>query len=175
MDKHIITIRRGKVEREIEQLKSQLDILLAELKDLEIAERVIDRLLGPGHAPTNTVGESKQPELVKGTAEGGLTIREMIKAALMDARQRGLPGRTPNQIRQFIASVYGRDLGQQINTTAYRMWRDIKEINKDEITGLFSLPGKEKPSDNYTVAGSSEGLFDKPEAKGREAGPGGGT
>lgn len=31
----------------------------------------------------------------------------------------------------------------QINTVASRMWRDVREIEKDEEAGLFRLPSKD--------------------------------
>lgn len=89
-------------------------------------------------------------------------------------RQRGLAGRTPQEIRDYIEITYGQQIGQQINTTASRMWRDVKEIDKDTETGLFRLPPNEKPVDAQSRQDTSTGLFNNPE-HGREAGQGGGT
>lgn len=72
-----------------------------------------------------------------------MTIRQMVKEALMDARQRGLRGITPKEIREYISREFGRDIGQQANTTASRMWRDIGEIDKHE-DGLFYLPDRDR-------------------------------
>lgn len=169
MDVGLILKRREAIERQVEGLMSEVAVLRSELEELNIAERVMLRLAG---VPEDS---SELPPKLHGIEAGQvLTIREMIKSALMDARQRGMPGRTPDQIRKFISATFHRDLGQQINTTASRMWRDVKEIHKDETTGLFSMPEKEKPVDEKSLAGTSTGLFSNP-AEGREAGPGGGA
>lgn len=80
----------------------------------------------------------------------------------------------PKDIRDFVAARYNYEMGSSANTVPSRMWRDEKLIQKDTETGLFSLPSKEKPVDVPGKEVSSTGLFSNL-AKGREAGPGGGT
>lgn len=175
MDKHLITLRRGELERERDRLNERLATITLELSDLDVAERVFDRLTGAKRGTVSNGDEPTPQGVAKAAGHEGMTVREMIKAALMDARQRGLPGIAPKEARAYMVSVYGRDVGQQVNTTLHRMLTVLKEVNKDEATGLYSLPLKEKPVDDTTVESPSTGLFDNPEAKGREAGPGGGA
>jgi hypothetical protein len=55
------------------------------------------------------------------------------------------------------------------------MWHELKEIEKDLSTGLFSLPQKEKPADANSLGELSSGLFPINPERGREAGQGGGA
>jgi hypothetical protein len=143
MDSNLIKIRLHEVATEMDRLKGRLALLAAERDELEIAERVINRLSGGKRVDAGSETES-QPSPSARTEEGKqMTIRQMVMESLMDARQRGLPGLAPKHIREYIQSHFGRDIGQQANTTASRMWREIGEIAKDEETGLFSLPSKE--------------------------------
>jgi hypothetical protein len=140
-----------------------------EISELDIAERVWERLsVQAGSAFSRQNNVSTAP---KRTKKEKLTVRQMINAALMDARQRNLPGLLPKEIRSYIQATYEQDIGQQINTTASRMWHDLKEIEKDEESGLYRLP-KEKPVDAVPGEVTSTGLFDQPSAQGREAGRG---
>lgn len=164
METRIIENRREEIANEMTELKGRLKALQLELDELDVAERVINRLSGNpvSHGPEKTEKPGTKP-----------TVRQMIKAALMDARQRGLPGLAPKDIRTFIQNTYGQQVGQQINTTASRMWHDLKEIGKDEATGAFFLP-KEKPADDTTVESPPAGS-DRNQEPGREAGQGGAT
>ncbi|TBE08795.1 MULTISPECIES: hypothetical protein [Rhizobium] len=164
MDTRLIETRREEIATEVAELRGRLKTLQLELDELAIVERVINRLTG---SPISTA--STEPEK-PGTKP---TIRQMIKAALMDARQRGVPGLLPKDIRAFIKTTYGQEIGQQVNTTASRMWHELKEIEKDQATGAFFLP-KEKPADDATVESPSAG-FDRNQGPGREAGQGGAT
>ena len=164
MDTRFIEKRREEIATEMAELKGRMKDLQTELDELAVTERVINRFAGK---PTPQVEEKAEKPGTKPT------VRQMIKAALMDARQRGLPGLLPKEIRAFIQNTYGQEIGQQINTTASRMWHDLKEIEKDETTGSFYLP-KEKPADDVTVESPSTGLDHNPE-HGREAGQGGGV
>ena len=163
METRFIENRREEIANEMAELKGRMKDLQMELDELAVVERVINRLTGKPAtaAPQKTEKPGTKP-----------TVRQMIKAALMDARQRGLPGLAPKEIRAFIQDTYGQEIGQQINTTASRMWHDLKEIEKDETTGAFYLP-KEKPADDATVESPSTGLDHNPEHD-REAGQGGG-
>ena len=140
IDTDKIKIRRGELEseiarqtEEIARLSEEMQSNQSELDELLIAERVIARLSG------RNAGETRKAAGVNRGPNKSPTIRQMIAEALMDARQRGLPGLTPQGIREYIREAHGRELGQQVNTTASRMWRDVKEIDKDTETGLFRL------------------------------------
>ncbi|MFN0262407.1 hypothetical protein ACKTEK_00875 [Tepidamorphus sp. 3E244] len=175
MDINIIKLRRHEVSRELERLEKRITALQSELEELTVAERVIARLSGEDGRAAGSPDEPESSPSVGDDAGGTqMTVRAMIKEALFDARQRGLPGLAPRHIRDYIAHHYHRDVGQQINTTASRMWREVGEIEKDESSGLFSLPSKEKPTGQESVEDRPVGLFSNP-AQGREAGPGGGT
>lgn len=143
MDSAIIKNRRREVAQEVERLQSRLAELNAELSELEIAERVIDRLSG-GQRDSVSQGNEPQPQKPSRQNETSMTIRQMVMEALMDARQRGLRGLAPKDIREYISREFGKDIGQQVNTTASRMWRDIGEISKHEDGGLFYLPDRER-------------------------------
>ncbi|MGR8922302.1 hypothetical protein ACU8MB_00890 [Rhizobium leguminosarum] len=162
MDTNLIDKRRSEIEAEMKDLNERLTALKLEMGELDIAARVIGRLSG------TEISKQVRGEDRSGTA---LTVRQMIKAALREARQRGLPGMRPNNIRAFVKKTYGLDIGQQINTTASRMWRDLREIEKDEPSGLFYLP-KEKPVDDASLETPSTGSDGNPEP-GHEGGRGG--
>ncbi|MBY3044833.1 hypothetical protein [Rhizobium leguminosarum] len=164
METRFIENRREEIANEMAELKGRLKDLQMELDELAVVERVINRLTGK---PTSDVSSKV------GKHSSKPTVRQMIKAALMDARQRGLPGLAPKEIRAFIQNTYGQEIGQQINTTASRMWHDLREIEKDETTGAFFLP-KEKPADEVTVESPSTG-FDDNSVHGGEARRGGGV
>jgi hypothetical protein len=173
MDADIIKIRRSEVTQEISILKDRIAILSSELSDLDIAEKVFSRLSG---ASRNSLSTSNEPDAAKASQakpDGLPTVREMIKSALLAARDSGHPGLTPKQIKSYIQDVYHFDAGPQVNTTASRMFNTLKEINKDETTGLYSLPSKEKSSSIETVGSLDEDYEQYLGAKGREAGPGG--
>jgi len=173
MDENLVKIRRHEVNRELERLKERVAALSNELHELDITQRVLERLSGAKRGSTSA-GDQSQSETASQTSQGSqMSIRAMIKEALMDARQRGLPGLAPRHIREYISSTYHRDVGQQINTTASRMWRDLHEIDKDEKIGLFSLPPKENPEGEQSVQDTPSGLFSTQHD--REAGQGGGT
>lgn len=159
MNLELIEKRRSEIEAEMKELNGRLADLRSEIGELEVAARVISRLTG--------VEMSKEAR----SDESSLTIRQMIKAALRDARQIGLPGMRPDAIRKFIKRTYGITIGQQINTTASRMWREWHEIEKDELRGLFYLP-KEKPVDDTSLETPSTGSDGNPEPD-REGGRGG--
>lgn len=159
----LITNRRAEIERELAGLNDQIKGLQAEMAELAVVEKVFARLSGKAEPE-----RARRPEA---QSEKVLTVREMIKAALMDARQRKLSGLLPKDIRAFIHNTYGAEIGQQINTTASRMWHTLKEIEKDEETGMFSLPN-EKPADDATVESPSAG-FESNDQHDREAGQGG--
>ncbi len=93
----------------------------------------------------------------------------------MEARQKGIPGLAPKEIREYVQKVHKRTIGAPINTVASRMWRELGQLDKCEETGLFSIPDKEKPAGvNLFEPISPAGSLFQP-AKGREAVPGGGT
>ena len=164
MDMQLIKSRRDEVEREIQKLQAQLEEYSIELKELEITLKTLNRL--------------SEKEEQKGTMHYRIapkelpTIRSMIKEALMHARQLGVEGYLPKEIREYILKTYGREIGQQVNTTASRMWRDLKEIQKDETTGRFSLPQKNRVDGDMFGDNTIDPSSNNPE-QGREAGPGG--
>ena len=178
MDIHTIQERRDELKKKLalltERFEMQSSEISTEIGELEIAEKVWERLSGAKRNSTVTPTERHVSAATKRPKKGKLTVRQMISAALMDARQRNLPGLLPKEIRGYIQTTYELDIGQQINTTASRMWHDLKEIEKDEKSGLYRLP-KEKPVDAVPGEVTSTGLFDQPSAQGRQAGPGGAT
>lgn len=146
MDVHAIQIRREEVERELARLNERVTLLSTELEELNIAEKVLGRLSGAKRNSSSPANERHTPTTSK-KGKGKLpTVREMIKEALMDASQRNVEGLTPNEIRQYIKNAYRVEIKQQINTTASRMYRDWKEIGKNEEKGIFMLPGKDNSS-----------------------------
>ena len=167
MDKQLIANRRAEVKQEIEKLKGEMDALTAELTRLDIAEEVFDSLTNAKPSKPEAISSSKE------SPEERPSVRSMIKEALMDAQQRGEPGLAPRHIREYIKTTYQYEIGQQVNTVASRMWHVMKELEKDESTGLFSLPSKDKPASQVSLEDELADLDIKPEAQGREAGPGG--
>ena len=158
------------------RLLENVESVEKELGDLEVAKSVMLRLSGKkqvnsGQAPTP---KKRRPKPTQTKPANLPTIKQLVLEALEDARRRGMPGLTPKQIREFVAAKYSYNMGASANTVPSRMWRDEKILEKNTETGLFSLPSKEKPVDALSFAGTSTGLFETP-AKGREAGPGGGT
>lgn len=174
MNPDLIKIRRHEVTRELERLQERKDALTIEMEELDIAERVMGRLSGGLRSEVSPRHESKPPQASRPKTGEGMTVRQMVKEALMDARARGLPGLAPKHIRDYIQSTFGRDIGAAANTTASRMWREIKEISKDEKTGLFSLPQNEKPASAKSEQDTPAGLFPD-QQQSREAETGGGT
>ncbi|MFC3723420.1 hypothetical protein [Neoaquamicrobium sediminum] len=176
MNIDLITIREAELKAELTRLRESIDAVEKELDELTIAKGVFLRLTGKAKAPASTSApkRAKFPRPAQKKPEELPTIRNLVFEALMDARQRGLPGLAPRQIREYVAQRYNYEMGSSANTVPSRMWRTEKAIQKDTETGLFSLPSKEKPADENSLAGTSAGLFEAP-AKGREAGPGGGT
>ncbi|MEO9615677.1 MAG: hypothetical protein ABJG86_03500 [Nitratireductor sp.] len=172
MNENLIEIRRSEIEAEIARLQERIKGLAAERNELDIAERVLARLSGAKQNPSQSNIEPKPSLGADDAPKRPLTVRQMIMAALMDARQKGLPGRTPKQIREYVEATYERKIGQQINTTASRMWHDLKEIEKDIESGLFRLPLNETPVDEKPGQVPSTGLYNDP-VQGRSAGPGG--
>jgi hypothetical protein len=175
MESELITSRENELRAKQTRLQEQMLGIERELAELEVAKAVLARLSGKKQvSPVVAAPPAKKSTRAGQKKPGGLpTIKEMVLAALMDARQRNAPGLAPKDIRNFASSRYNFEMGSSANTVPSRMWRDEKIIRKDTETGLFSLPSKEKPADDTTVESPSTGLFSNL-AKGREAGPGGG-
>lgn len=174
MNFDLIKQRRDEVSRELERLRELTSALTTELDELDIAARVIVRLSSESSEDHSEKSELESASRAYEGVGANVTVRQMVTEALMDARQRGVPGLAPKHIREYIQRHYGRDIGQQANTTASRMWRDIGEILKDEKTGLFSLPFKEKPASERSGQDAPAGLFSD-QQQSREAETGGGT
>lgn len=177
MNIDLITIREDELRAELARLQDGIKAVEKELEELGVAKGVFLRLTGKvAGAPTSTAApKGVHPSRTAQKKPDELpTIRNLVFEALMDARQRGLPGLAPRQIREYVAQHYDYEMGSAANTVPSRMWRTEKAIRKNTETGLFSLLSKEKPADDISLAGTSAGLFKTP-AKGREAGPGGGT
>lgn len=143
MENDLIRIRRMEVEREKKALSERLASLDEELHNLDITERTLASLSGAGRHSAGEKFKSNAETDGKTTAPEGLTVRQMVKEALMDARNRGLPGLAPKNIRKYIKDVHGRDIKQQANTVPWKMWHEYKEIEKNIDTGLFYMPSKE--------------------------------
>ncbi len=159
MDVHTIQIRREEVERELARLNERVSSLSTELEELNIAEKVLERLSGAKRNSSSSANERHAPQAAKKAKGKHPTVREMIKGALMDANQRNVEGLTPNEIRQYIKKVYGVEIKQQINTTASRMYHDLKEIGKNEEKGIFMIPVKEKSPDSTSTNNESGDVF----------------
>ena len=142
MDTKIIANRRVELEALREGLSAKLDACMQEMNELDIAEKVINRLSPASEQlePKRTYHRPKRPIKASGSAAKSPSVREVIKEALMDARQRGVAGLTPQGIRDYAKKTYKKELGPMANTVASRMWREAKEIEKDVEAGLFMLP-----------------------------------
>ena len=175
MEQDLIMIRESELKAKLARLQDQIVGIEEELEELNIAKGVLARLTGrkQSASPVASAPKKKAAKAPQKKPDGLPTIKELILEALTEANRRGLPGLAPKDIRRYVTRRYNYEMGSSANTVPSRMWRDEKIILKDTETGLFSLPSKEKPTDDNSLAGTSAGLFETP-AKGREAGPGGG-
>ncbi|MEP5781121.1 MAG: hypothetical protein ABJL18_11240 [Hyphomicrobiales bacterium] len=165
MEKDLIKNRRDTLEGELARLNARISNINAELNELDVAESVLARLSGKKTQPNKLSGDPK-PNSQKSKyterhskPEGLPTIRELVLEALMDARQRGLQGLAPREIKKYVIEQYNYNMGASANTIPSRMWHLTKELNKDLETGLFSIPEKIEPVDNSQESSSTGSLF----------------
>src|SRR3954463_3870482 len=133
----IISSRRREIEADMDRLRGQigamqtaLEVYRAELKELEVADRVMARL-----QPENSrsgISESIQPDadIPISPAQparkptGTPTVPHMIIAALHQARRRGLAGLEPKDMTSYIASTWWPDAKvTDVGPIAWRMWK----------------------------------------------------
>ncbi|NRC53270.1 hypothetical protein [Neoaquamicrobium sediminum] len=100
MNIDLITIREAELKAELTRLRESIDAVEKELDELTIAKGVFLRLTGKAKAPASTSApkRAKFPRPAQKKPEELPTIRNLVFEALMDARQRGLPGLAPRQI-----------------------------------------------------------------------------
>ena len=177
MEIDVITEREEELKAKRARVAESLDAIDKELEELAVAKNVMQRLSGKKAAPSSPpkARRKRVKTETQKKPEGLPTIRELVLEALMDARQRGLPGLAPKGIREYVAKAHQYEMGSTANTVPSRMWRDEKSILKDTETGLFSLPLKDEAGDDLLGRTTSPASDHQPGAQGREAGPGGGT
>ncbi|WP_210179784.1 hypothetical protein, partial [Rhizobium bangladeshense] len=102
----------------------------------------------------------------------GRTMPQMILSVLNDAQRQFKVGLKPKDIHREIASSEDPNVNvARVNSVAWRMWKR-GEIERDEQS-RYSLPKTDNAVDPLSSQDRPTAL--EPEAKGREAGPGGGT
>jgi hypothetical protein len=182
-DLSLIFIRFQEVEQEIARLKDRLADMESERGELETAGRVVARLSGAGWPPAGSGNESKQEEASGAKPEGLPPVTEMILQIMEDEYRRTLGGVEPKNVARAIAEKWWPDVkGTYVSTTMWRMAQPKDgRLHKDNDSPVYTLPGKPympspqiNKSEKEVLANDFSDLLE-PEAKGREAGPGGGT
>ena len=167
--------RRADISAEIKALDSKGLALKAEDQELETAQRVLERFMPAANTPVgndpvdDAIGEAI--DAASGKPDGTPTTPNMIIMLLKEAERQGKPGLEPKEMhiqvcRRWWPSAKSEDIGP----TAWRMRKDGRLTKQGS---LYMLPKNTEAAD--LLRGEASAASDaQPEAKGREAGPGGG-
>ena len=164
-----LRLRQKAVQADIKRVQDQLDALMAEVNELDIAERVLLRL-DPLAREEKDGGSGRTPGGAPAKPTGIPTMPEMIVDALLST---GAPqGLLPKEILEFIAFKFWPEVRPELVSPI--AWRMAKEGRLIKDGPLYRLPRKNEAADADPGRGSSTASIVNP-AQGREAGPGGGT
>jgi len=156
--KTLIAAHRREIEAEIKRHSDRIDTLRADLADLDIAERVLGRLGGPGGTQAGQTGELAPPPGPETDAShikppNTPTIPDMISEALHDALRRGVPGLEPKEMTDYIAAKWWPNVPSvAVSPIAWRMWKR-GDLRKED--SIYRLPENTEAADLLTKAGSA--------------------
>lgn len=181
----IIAIRRHEIEQQLDRIRSRIAALMEEakpledeIKELDMAGRVVARLTGAEWPPLGE-GDAKEPKAsATGRPEGIPSTPEMVMTILTE--DAGFSdGMTPKDIQDEIAKRWWPDVKSElVGPTIWRMWKQKRLVRTAD--GRYDLPREnaapreEKPVGETSVEDTPTGLFNNPE-HGRGAGQGGGA
>ncbi|MEM7058630.1 MAG: hypothetical protein AAF557_13645 [Pseudomonadota bacterium] len=175
----MIQNRRREVTDELSRIDQQKAKLEKELADLETAERVIASLTGATGVASGEADAARSQKASGAKPKGIPTMPEMIGEALLELEKQPsfevMGGVEPKDVKEWIATNYWPDVNG--DSIASVMWRLAKEQRIFKTGSLYHLVQveEETPETGPAKDGSEASLFPQPDAKGREAGPGGGT
>jgi hypothetical protein len=170
----LIQNRVREVEQQINRYRMSIDGLEKELKELELAARVLARLSG---ATGDQVGQEDASGTKatggSGKPEGAPTMPEMIVEVLKQYESVFGDGAEPKAIAREIRLRWWPDVdGAYVSSIMWRMWKR-GDLVKHTETATYRLPDEGKTADDKPSRDTSAAsLFNH--AEGREAGPGGG-
>lgn len=139
----LIATHRREIEAEITRLRKDILRLENDLRELDIAEKVLGRISGATVSPKQETVEEAARRIVADMPhapkpEGIPTMPDMIAASLKDARKRGLAGLEPKGMADFISAKWWPNVpSEAVGPIAWRMWKR-GELTKNE--GLYALP-----------------------------------
>jgi DNA-binding protein YbaB len=138
----IVQYKRRAISQRIAQQREILDVLEAQERDLEVAERVL-AALDAEEAESEVVLEPEQevaPVSAEpaGKPEGIPTMPDMIIEALKDAKARGQRGLEPKQMASFIAAKYWPTV--TINAVGPIAWRMHTKERLGKRQSRYFLP-----------------------------------
>lgn len=176
-DLPLIQTRIREVLQALDRHRLEIDALVREQAELEMAAKVIARLTG---AERTSIGEEDAIESAahgRAKPEGIPTMPEMIRRVFIGARMRGVGSMEPKDVTAEIKQGWWPSVdGANVSAT---MWRLAQRgvLLKAEDSPSYSLPNTDESfeavDDNPGQEPSTASLFNL--AEGREAGPGGGT
>jgi (2Fe-2S) ferredoxin len=155
--------RRSVVIAGIEEARALLQGMEAELRELEIAQRVLGRLSGRSIEDVSDhnvrlakgadavakafIDTSRKPEQTP-------TVPVMILDAIRDAHSRGLIGLKPKEMVDYIARTYWPEVKPtSVGPIAARMLAQGRLVKEPKF-GLYALPENETPAgDTAGVSG----------------------
>ncbi len=146
---HLIANRRSEIERQLSELAMLTGRLREELKELEMAERVLARLSGEARASTGE-GEATSSHRAGTTKpEGTPTVPEMILTLLEEVKDHERrPGLEPKEMVQKVAERWWPEVKPEaIGSIAWRMWKR-KQLRKEG--SIYMLPETNKGPDAST-------------------------
>lgn len=175
-DLHKITIRRGEVAAEIKRLQDEIAACHEELSDLDTAARVVARLSGAKWTPASAADAKSPPNTRTLETNATLTMPQMIKASLRDAREKNLAGLEPREITAWIAKTYQPDVkGEYVSAIVWRLWKRGDVMKPDDTRALYSLPEKIEASDDLISRSTSLASDVNPKQDHESGQEGGGT
>jgi hypothetical protein len=135
----LLRARRKEIAAEAGDLRSRLDALDAEDKELAAAEAVLLRF---GAIPEET---ELPREENRGKPAGTPTTPNMILALLREARGQGKPGLEPREMQISISKRWWPSVkSEDVGPTAWRMWKDGRLQKEGSV---YMLPKKAEAAD----------------------------
>jgi hypothetical protein len=144
IDVRKIAERRVKIEDEIARLGEHVLQLRSELADLDIADRVINRLIDEGVGTTFKTSGRSLKRAGKDKPTKLPTLREMIINVLHKAKREGRSNLEPKAIATLIAENYSSEIKRDsITAVAWTMW---KRAQLSKSGSAYTLPAQDQPS-----------------------------